>query len=119
MPGRDDEFRPSEVELAERVQRLLISLDRQFQGFDRARKRTSTDQCRSIRLTPRETVTLDLLGDGLTAAAIGRRLAISERTVQKHLQRVYAKLGVTDRLAAVRRAESLGVLSPARWFPPT
>jgi ATP/maltotriose-dependent transcriptional regulator MalT len=45
-------------------------------------------------------------------------MAISERTVQKHLQRVYAKLGVTDRLTAVRRAESIGVLRPAQAVAP-
>jgi ATP/maltotriose-dependent transcriptional regulator MalT len=56
---------------------------------------------------------LDLLADGLTAASIGRRLHIAERTVQKHLQRCYAKLGVPDRLAAVLRAQHLGLLRAA------
>lgn len=110
---RDDEFGPAEIELAERVQRLLIGLDRQIQQFVRARRWIPSDRWGGIPFTPRETVTLDLLGQGLTAGAIGRRMTISERTVQKHLQRVYAKLGVTDRLAAVRRAESLGVLGNA------
>ena len=40
---------------------------------------------------------LGLLAEGRTAAAIGRRLMISERTVHKHLEHVYATLGVTDR----------------------
>ncbi|HEY2224646.1 helix-turn-helix transcriptional regulator [Actinomycetospora sp.] len=115
---RDDEFGPAEVELAERVRRLLIGVDRQIHEFDRARRRISVDDWGAVCFTPRETVTLDLLGQGLTAAAIGRRMAISERTVQKHLQRVYVKLGVTDRLAAVRRAESIGVLRPAQMVAP-
>ncbi|MHC8504121.1 LuxR C-terminal-related transcriptional regulator [Pseudonocardia artemisiae] len=42
---------------------------------------------------------------------MGRRLAIAERTVHKHLQRTYAKLGVTDRLSAVLRAQRLGLLA--------
>jgi DNA-binding CsgD family transcriptional regulator len=109
---RDDEFDPAEIELAERIRRLLVGLDRQIRQFDRARRRIAVDAWGDF-LTPRETVTLDLLGQGFTAAAIGRRMTISERTVQKHLQRVYTKLGVTDRLAAVRRAESLGVLPAA------
>jgi ATP/maltotriose-dependent transcriptional regulator MalT len=55
---------------------------------------------------------LQLLADGLTAAAIGRRLMIAERTVQKHLQHCYAKLGVADRLGAVQRAQILAILGP-------
>jgi DNA-binding CsgD family transcriptional regulator len=110
---RDDEFDAAEIELAERIRRLLVGLDRQIRQFERALHRAPSGQWSAIEFTPRETVTLDLLGQGLTAAAIGRRMTISERTVQKHLQRVYSKLGVTDRLAAVRRAEFLGVLGPA------
>ena len=64
----------------------------------------------SLRLTPRELAVLDMLATGLTAAAIARRLQIAERTVQKHLQRVYAKLGATDRLGAVLRAQHAGLL---------
>jgi DNA-binding NarL/FixJ family response regulator len=51
-----------------------------------------------------------LLAQGLTAAAIARRLTITERTAQKHLQRCYAKLGVADRLAAVLRARHIGLV---------
>ena len=61
---------------------------------------------------------LDLLASGGTARAIARRLAVGERTVQKHLQRIYAKLGVADRLAAVQRAQLLGLLpAPALRRP--
>jgi DNA-binding CsgD family transcriptional regulator len=116
---RDDEFGAAEIELAERIRRLLVGLDRQIRQFDRARRGRASGERGAIEFTPRETVTLDLLGQGFTAAAIGRRMTISERTVQKHLQRVYTKLGVTDRLAAVRRAESLGVLGPGLATPRT
>jgi DNA-binding NarL/FixJ family response regulator len=37
---------------------------------------------------------------------------VSERTVHKHLGNVYMKLDAHDRLLAVRRAESLGLLEP-------
>lgn len=52
-------------------------------------------------LTARERAVLVLLGQGLAAASIGRRLGITEYTVRKHLNHVYAKLGVHDRLGAV------------------
>lgn len=64
------------------------------------------------RLTGREAAVLDLLARGLTAAAIGRRLGISTRTVHRHQGHLYRKLGVSDRLVAVLRAQALGLLGP-------
>jgi len=61
-------------------------------------------------LTDREVQVLSLLADGLTAGAIGRVLSISPRTVSKHLEHAYTKLGSRDRLLAVRRAAALGLL---------
>lgn len=62
-------------------------------------------------LTRREREVLAQLATGSTAAGIGRRLQISERTVHKHLENVYAKLEVHDRLGAVLRAVDLGLLA--------
>jgi DNA-binding NarL/FixJ family response regulator len=59
-----------------------------------------------------------MLGEGLLARSIAQRLDVSERTVHKHLGSVYRKLDAHDRLLAVRRAESLGLLptaATARW----
>lgn len=63
-----------------------------------------------VGLTPRESTVLLLLGDALTAAAMGRRLGISERTVHKHVANVYRKLGTHDRLGTVLRAQQLGLV---------
>lgn len=63
-------------------------------------------------LTPRETEVLDLVGQGMTNAEIGRALFISEATVKTHLLRVFAKLGVDDRTAAVMVAYQRGLLEP-------
>lgn len=62
-------------------------------------------------LTAREAEVLRLVADGLTNAAIGRRLFISEATVKTHLLRSYAKLGVDDRTAAVTTAIARGIIS--------
>jgi len=61
-------------------------------------------------LTAREHEVLEMLGEGLLARSIAARLDVSERTVHKHLGSVYRKLEAHDRLLAVRRAESLGLL---------
>lgn len=57
-------------------------------------------------LTVREREVLDWLGAGKTDKDIAVILAISPRTVHKHLQRIYDKLGVETRTAAVLRSLS-------------
>jgi DNA-binding CsgD family transcriptional regulator len=111
--GRTDPFTSDEVHLAETLQRVLRGLDRQVMAARARFDRGARDVATSMHLTPRELAVLGELADGLTAAAIGRKLLITERTVHKHLERLYTKLGVGDRLAAVLRAERLGLL-PAR-----
>ena len=59
---------------------------------------------RTAALTAREREVLDWLGAGKTDRDIADILAISHRTVHKHLQRIYEKLGVENRTAAVARA---------------
>ncbi|MFD5221065.1 response regulator [Streptomyces tendae] len=61
-------------------------------------------------LTRRETEVLALVAGGLSDQAIGRRLHLTEGTVKSHLARVYAKLDVDSRTAAVAAATSLGLI---------
>jgi DNA-binding CsgD family transcriptional regulator len=56
-------------------------------------------------LTPRERDVLRWVAAGKTDRDIGAILAISPRTVHKHLQHVYEKLGVETRTAAAMRAQ--------------
>ena len=55
------------------------------------------------RLTPRENEVLHWLARGKTDAEIAALLGLSPRTVQKHLEHIYVKLGVETRTAAVMR----------------
>lgn len=57
----------------------------------------------ALPLTARERDVLHWLAAGKTDRDIGAILNISPRTVQKHLQRIYEKLGVETRTAAVMR----------------
>ena len=50
---------------------------------------------------------------GLRNRDIGARLFISERTVARHLVQINAKLGVSNRTAAVRAGRERGLLSDA------
>ena len=112
--GRDDPFPKERMVAARLVQRLIVGLDRQATAFTRwlatAPHPEAGSVAADVRLTPRELSVLGLVADGLTAAATARRLVVAERTVHKHLERVYAKLGVSDRVSAVLRAQRLGLL---------
>jgi non-specific serine/threonine protein kinase len=55
-------------------------------------------------LTPREIEVLGLVAEGLTNAQVANRLFLSPRTVQRHLNSIYHKLGVKSRAAATRFA---------------
>jgi DNA-binding NarL/FixJ family response regulator len=52
-------------------------------------------------LTARERDVLSLLCEGLSNAAIGHRLALTEKTVKNHLNHVFAKLQVRSRTEAM------------------
>jgi DNA-binding NarL/FixJ family response regulator len=72
-------------------------------------------QPRRDLLSSRETEVLALVARGLTNAEIGQQLSITEATVKTHLLRLFGKLGVNDRTAAVTSAIALGVIpSPGR-----
>jgi DNA-binding NarL/FixJ family response regulator len=58
----------------------------------------------------REREVLTLIGSGLTNREIAERLELGEETVKTHLERVYAKLGVSRRAEAVAAAHRLGLL---------
>jgi DNA-binding NarL/FixJ family response regulator len=65
-------------------------------------------------LSQRELDVLGLVAAGSTNREAAARLFISEATVKTHLLHIYAKLGVSDRAAAVAEAFNRGLLKPAR-----
>ncbi len=62
-------------------------------------------------LSERETEILQLVSDGLSAADIGHQLGMAESTTKTHLARIYDKLSVSERAAAVARAMRLGLIN--------
>ena len=69
-------------------------------------------------LSQRESQVLKLVAAGTTSREAAARLFISEATVKTHLLHIYAKLGVSDRAAAVAEAFNRGLLTPGK-APPT
>ncbi|MEU6279350.1 LuxR C-terminal-related transcriptional regulator [Streptomyces sp. NPDC047028] len=114
--GRD--FTDDHLDMAERVQPLLGGVERQRQLLVEWRSAGPAaeldERAADCALTPRETTVLLLLTDALTADSIGRRLGISARTVHKHVENIYRKLGTRDRVSTVLRAQRLGLVPASR-----
>jgi two-component system nitrate/nitrite response regulator NarL len=55
-------------------------------------------------LSPRESEVITMMAGGLSVPDIAARLHLAPTTVRTHVQRLYEKLGVSDRGAAVAEA---------------
>ncbi len=88
------------------VERLLAAASTTGTGTGSAEAQPLVDP-----LSARELDVLRLLGTDLSGPEIARELVVSLNTVRTHTQRIYLKLGVTNRRAALRRAEDLHLLS--------
>jgi DNA-binding NarL/FixJ family response regulator len=64
-----------------------------------------TTETGEIKLTTRETEVLEQLSTGLKYEQIAANLIISTGTVRKHIENIYAKLQVCNKLEAIRKAK--------------
>jgi DNA-binding CsgD family transcriptional regulator len=99
-----DDFGDRERLIMELVRPHLVGL------FRAARLRTQLasilrllDPEAAVRLTPREREVMELVAAGRANAEIAETLWITPGTVRKHLENVYAKLGVRSRTAALAK----------------
>jgi DNA-binding NarL/FixJ family response regulator len=54
----------------------------------------------TYRLTPRELQVLRLIATGETNKVVANKLSLSEKTVDRHVSNIFAKLDVSSRAAA-------------------
>ena len=62
-----------------------------------------------LELSPREKEVLRLLAEGYDNREIAARLYLAEQTVKNHVSVLYDKMGVKDRIHAMRKAAEMGV----------
>ena len=80
--------------------------------LDRLGPEDADDEAEPVEaLTPRELEVLQIMARGARNRDIAQELVISERTVKIHVANIIAKLGVTNRTAAVVRAIDLNLIS--------
>jgi len=110
-----DDYRDDDVELAGHLQRLIrgLHLHTGLVARDALGAAQSCASADRTGLTATELAVLIHLADGHTAYGIALRLQMAPRTASKHLEHIYRKLGVTDRLAAVTTAQEAGILTAA------
>lgn len=106
-------FSDRERDLLDRARPFLIQGYRTALAFAELNARLAAErvaprqQLIALGLTQREAEVAVEVARGGSNASIARTLRISARTVQKHLQHAFAKLGVTSRAEAADRVWSL------------
>jgi DNA-binding NarL/FixJ family response regulator len=76
------------------------------------RRRLGLRMPRGVQLTDREWDVLELMHDEMTTRDVATRLSVSPVTVRRHLSAAVAKLGVSDRDAALAMIRDLNVTGP-------
>jgi LuxR family maltose regulon positive regulatory protein len=85
------------------------------QSKDDERQPKSMAECTKSQLlleslSERELEVLQLLAQGVSNREIAQKLVIALDTVKRHVSHIFSKLGVNNRIQAVRRARELGLL---------
>ncbi|MFC4943029.1 helix-turn-helix transcriptional regulator [Pseudonocardia sp. GCM10023141] len=123
MMRSGQDFSDRDRALAIRLQPLLIATDRHLAEL--SRWRSAADRADPVDgaapaqvaddfgLTPRELVVLQAMADGLTTTSVAARLHVSPRAVRRHQESLHRKLGTSDRVSTVLRAERIGLLGRA------
>lgn len=95
-----------DVQPTEGLVRSLVAMGHELGHFFSSRR----GELATSVLTPRELQVLRLAADGLAGAAIAAELHVSPATVKRHFEEIYARLGVSDRAAAVAKALRNGLI---------
>ncbi len=78
-----------------------LGRDRTPPGQGLADSRDSGDEPASLGLSARELEVMSLIAGGHTNGEIAAHLFLAEKTVKNHVRRIYSKLGVDSRPAAI------------------
>ena len=100
-------FSAEQIEATDRLLRALNGIGHEI-GYFLSRRR---GELVAPILTPREVQVLQLAARAMSATAIAAEMQLSPATVKRHFEDAYARLGVSDRAAAVAVAMRQGLIS--------
>jgi DNA-binding CsgD family transcriptional regulator len=97
-----DGFSDEEIDAARILQPVVTGCLRQTQVMEQLRSDPLSEEAMRERgLTAREAQIFCRLASGATSQAAGQELGISVRTVEKHVQNIYARIGARNRSEAI------------------
>ena len=70
----------------------------------------STSNTNQVRLTPTELSVMKLISQGLSRKEVAEKLVVSRRTVDFHMENIYDKLQVNNRMGAIEQSRKYGFL---------
>ena len=88
---------------------LLAAFQQESRAHAQAEERTQA-QALPEPLSERELQVLQLLAQGLSNQEIAQELVIAVDTVKRHVNHIFSKLGVHNRIQATKQAQELGLL---------
>lgn len=110
-------FSDGEVETAQLLQPVLTGCLRQSRVMEQLRSDPLSEEAMRDRgLTARESQIFCRLAAGKTSQAVGQELSISVRTVEKHVQNIYARIGARNRSEAISILLGNGAAAAAAIF---
>jgi LuxR family maltose regulon positive regulatory protein len=89
---------------------LLTAFQQESKAYQPAEESTKTQHLPGP-LSERERQVLQLLAQGRSNQEIAQALVIALDTVKRHVSHIFSKLGVTNRVQAVKQAHDLGLLN--------
>ena len=102
---------PTRYRLCDLPRRVTVRLDAAVNGGHHGRSTEGAPRTRGvIVLECPDVELLTLVAEGLTPAAIGRRMGLNERTIRRRLTRLCDRLGVSNPVQAVVWAVRHGVI---------
>jgi LuxR family maltose regulon positive regulatory protein len=96
----------------EQITRLLKAFEHERKVVNQGKKDLKVPSHKeAIKLSGRESEILTLVTQGFKNEEIAEKLFISLDTVKKHLYRAYQKLEVSNRVSAIQKVQSLGLIT--------
>ncbi len=111
-PIKEERF----LKLAEKIQaeinrkEQLSYAEQVLSLYGEQRVAPAAKQLPDFPLTERETQVLALLAQGLTQREIAEELYLSVSTIKRHLESIYSKLSVNNKISAVQKAREANIL---------